>query len=195
MKGAYKITVPATVFPITLAEAKQHLKVDFTDEDTLIDIYIKGATEYVEEHTGRALLPQTIQHVMNCFPESTSKNPNAVLYLYRPPVRTLNNLDYVDFEGNNQNYNIIDDIVLDITSEPAQVARTGGNAWATTAQQPGAVKLTYISGYNDAANVPSPIRAAILLLIGELYERRENFVKSMPDAVGYLLAPYVIREF
>ncbi len=46
---------PATVEPVTLAEAKEHLRVTHAEDDDLIGRLITGAREFVEQQTGRAL--------------------------------------------------------------------------------------------------------------------------------------------
>lgn len=46
---------PATEEPVTLAEAKAHLRVTHAEDDALIGRLITGAREIVEQHTGRAL--------------------------------------------------------------------------------------------------------------------------------------------
>jgi hypothetical protein len=51
----------ATVEPITLDEAKAYMKVDYTDEDTLIGIIISAVREEVEEFTGLSLAINTIE--------------------------------------------------------------------------------------------------------------------------------------
>ena len=48
--------------PVTLDEAKAWLKVDFDDEDTLIENLITGVREKIEEFTGLALVEKTIEY-------------------------------------------------------------------------------------------------------------------------------------
>lgn len=47
--------------PLTLAEAKRHLRVDFADEDVYIAYLIKEAREQIEEETGVALAPKKLK--------------------------------------------------------------------------------------------------------------------------------------
>ena len=54
-----KLVTAASTYPVTLAEAKLHLRVDSTDEDTLITALITAATEMCEQKTGRAIMQQT----------------------------------------------------------------------------------------------------------------------------------------
>lgn len=55
--------------PITLAEAKSWLKVDYADEDSLIGMLISGVREQVEEFTGLSLIASTIEYFNDEIPE------------------------------------------------------------------------------------------------------------------------------
>jgi uncharacterized phiE125 gp8 family phage protein len=55
--------------PITLAEARAYLKVDYTDEDTLIGMIISGVREQVEAFTGLGIVARTIEYFNQEIPE------------------------------------------------------------------------------------------------------------------------------
>jgi hypothetical protein len=61
MSTSQKIIVPATTEPISLADAKAYLRVDFNDEDTVIQQLITRARAYAEMVTHRALATQSIR--------------------------------------------------------------------------------------------------------------------------------------
>ena len=54
--------------PLTLAEAKSHLRVDHGDEDTLIQSLITSARLHVETLTGRVLMTQSWRLVLDDWP-------------------------------------------------------------------------------------------------------------------------------
>jgi uncharacterized phiE125 gp8 family phage protein len=69
--------------------------------------------------------------------------------------------------------------------------------WPATADRPDAVRVTMTAGYGGPADVPAPLRAAILLMTGDLYRFRESVavgaaVAELPvsTSVGALIAPY-----
>jgi len=55
---ALELISPPAVEPVTLDEAKAHLKVDTTDDDALIATLISAARAKAEWHTGRAFVTQ-----------------------------------------------------------------------------------------------------------------------------------------
>jgi uncharacterized phiE125 gp8 family phage protein len=46
--------------PLTASEVKNYLKIDFSTDDTLINMLITGVREQIEEFTGLALIAKTI---------------------------------------------------------------------------------------------------------------------------------------
>ena len=57
--SSYQITTEPATEPLTLTEAKEHLRVDGTDEDTLITSIITVARKLCENYTNRAFITQT----------------------------------------------------------------------------------------------------------------------------------------
>jgi len=76
-------TAPA-VEPVTLTEAKQHLRVDIDDDDTYIEALIVAARQYAEEYLDRALISQQLAMRMDTFPYEFE--------LPRPPMATSGTL-------------------------------------------------------------------------------------------------------
>jgi hypothetical protein len=77
-------------------------------------------------------------------------------------------------------------------------------SWPTTIHQANAVRIRFRAGYIDAANSPPidsvdfPIKAAILLNLGNLYRNRETYVvgqavSGLPWAAEQLLRPYRVK--
>jgi hypothetical protein len=64
-------TVLPTDEPVTLAEAKTHLRIDHNDEDQLIQLWIRAAREYAESYTGRRFVTQTVTVKLDGFPNAT----------------------------------------------------------------------------------------------------------------------------
>jgi uncharacterized phiE125 gp8 family phage protein len=63
------VTTAPTSEPITRDEAKSFLRVDISDDDTLIDNLIQSAREFCEEYTGRTLINTTYKLSLDGFVE------------------------------------------------------------------------------------------------------------------------------
>src|SRR5262245_11010801 len=175
------ITAPA-VLPLTLTEVKQHLRVDYTEADDLITAYIEAATSYVQgefSYTGRALVTQTWQLVIDHFPVHEIKIP-------LPPLQSITSIEYDGTDG----LPIIlatDQYAVDDSSEPAWIVPTTAG-WPTAVLNAiNAVRIEFIAGYpatSDSppdlrANIPASIKQALLLLIGQFHEHREENVVGL----------------
>lgn len=158
-----KIIVPVATEPITLADAKLHLRVDLSTDDDLITALIKAAREQCEHETGRALAPQTLRLSLDKFPDDGIELP-------MPPVTSVTSIEYVDTAGNPQTLSG-SDYYLDDEQEPSWIVPAYGLDWPGTNDEANAVVVTYVAGYTDC---PELLRAWMLLRIGDLYRSRES---------------------
>jgi len=196
-----QVTPPASE-PITLDEAKAHLRQDVSAEDSLIETLIQVAREHTENVTGRALITQTWKYALDDFPPFYWQPHNHrhhvhdqhAIRLPKAPVQSVESVEYVAPDGSNQT---VDASVyrVDSVSEPARVTEADGSHWPTTNSVTNAVTLTFKAGYGDtASDVPAAIRQAILLLIGHWYDHRRTVegdgMAEMPMSAKSLLAPY-----
>lgn len=175
---ALKLITPPTTLAVSLAEAKLHLRVDGTDEDTLITACIIAATEYAEQATGRAIMPQTWELTLDAFP--------AAFPLTRTPVASVTSVKYYDQDGVQQTLGTAR-YMLDNADDfgPAKVVPVYGDIWPATRCQTNAVALRYQAGWPDAASVPDSIKAWIKLQVGAMYENRQAEGAVQTYALGF----------
>ena len=157
-----KISTAVATEPISVAEAKLHLRVDHSTEDTLISALITAAREECEHLLERALAPQTLELSIDEFPDDGIK-------LLRPPVSSITSIIYVDGDGDEQTMDALT-YYLDNSQEPCWVIPVYGGSWPSTRAEANAVRVTYVAGY---ATCPEAIRAWMLLRVGTLYRHRE----------------------
>lgn len=154
-------TGPATE-PVTLTEAKLHLKVDVTDDDDLIETLIASAREAAELQTGRSLLEQTWRKTLDEFPDA--------IQLDCPPIIEVTSVKYIDEDGVQQTLNSIS-YQVDTESEPGWVVPAYGYDWPETRDQANAVEVVYKAGYDEC---PKAIKQWILTQIGNGYANRQS---------------------
>lgn len=184
-------TVPGEE-PITLAEAKSHLRVTTDDDNALLEALISAARQLVETHTNRALITQTWQWRLDTFPSWGLRIPHA-------PLVSVSSIQYVDGDGATQTL-ATTEYTVDAKSDPGRITPAYGKSWPNTRWQMNAVIITFVAGYGNAAAVPYQIKQAMLLVLGELYERREaaiagTIINEVPLGVRALLMPYTLIEY
>lgn len=165
-----KRTVGPTEEPVSLAEVKNHLRVDVSDDDTLIGGLIQAAREYIEETTHRALVTQTWTLSLENWPRGDR------IVLPRPPAISVTSVVYIDSDGDSNtfaaaNYNV------DTVCEPGELVLAYGCSWPSGTLRPmSPITVIYQAGYGAAALVPQHLKQAILLLAAHWYENRETSV-------------------
>jgi uncharacterized phiE125 gp8 family phage protein len=183
------LTLPAET-PLSLAEAKAHLRVDHADEDGLITALIEAATRHLDGRDGilnRALVTQDWEYRIAAFPAC------GAIKLPFPPLQSVTAVSYVDAAGAVQTLPS-SDYVVDTATYEGQIRRAFGIAWPATRCEEHAVRVTFKAGYGTASAVPAPIKQAMKFMIGHFYENREAVGEAafaeLPMAVRYLLGPY-----
>lgn len=190
---------PPSTEPITLGEAKAHLRVDLTDDDALITALIVAARQYAESETGRSLITQSWRLILDGFPGGrgpgtngsiSSLLPGNAILLDQAPVQFISSIQYLDTGGAWQTLPE-SEWVAELQSAPARITPAFGKTWPAVLPQIGSVKVEFVAGYGDAAAVPQGIKIWMLLRLGALYENREEVSAMRQGKIEPL--PYVDR--
>jgi uncharacterized phiE125 gp8 family phage protein len=194
MRPSLKQTVAPASEPLTLVEAKAHLRVDSSAEDDLITSLIEAARRMAEAYTQRQLVTATYTLTLDDFPDSYGD-----ICLPRTPLGSVSSIAYTDVAGDSQTlattvYEVIDDDVS------ASVVLKPGQRWPSVqVDKRHAVVVTFTAGYGSSgSDVPESARAAMLLIVGNLYENREaateRSMSSLPMGVKALLDTISVKE-
>ncbi len=184
------ITVPAALTLVTLVDAKAHLRVDFSDDDTLITGLISAAESLLDGYAGivgRALLNQTWQQQFSSFSDR--------LDLQVPIASSIATVTY--FDRVNTTQTLASSVYQMLSDELGSfVTLKADQAWPTTYSRVDAVTVQWVAGYGaGSAAVPGAIITAIKLLVSHWYENRgpvtmDTKSQEMPLSVKALLAPF-----
>lgn len=165
------LVTAAAVEPVTLAEAKAHLRIEPTDDDTLITALIVAARDWCESYANRQYIEATWKYTLDeSFPD--------VIELPRPPLLSVTNIKYYDDDG----------VLQTMSASIYQVSISGvcgfvkpayDQSWPAVREQYDCIQVTYKAGYGSAAaNVPETAKVAIKMLVAHLYNNREAAVEK-----------------
>lgn len=178
-------TQPA-VEPVTLAEAKAHCRVDATDDDAYIQNLVAMAREYVEDYIDRTLVQTQWVMRFDRFPPSGIQ----AVELPRPPMVTSGTATAVSVTftaeaGATGSWSSAE-FRVDRHATPGTVQPVYGGTYPAHRHDDNAVSVTWWAGYGaDGSAVPQRIKNAILLIVGEWYDKRSTAV--IPEAAKQLL--------
>lgn len=162
------VTAPA-VEPLTLAEAKRHLRVEHDDENDLIVDALKAAREFVETFTGRVLITQTWDLKLAAF-------PCGAIHLPMAPVSAVSTITYLDTAGASQTWSAS----LYRTSLPTGpkamrgcITPAYGESYPSTYGVVDAVAVRFVAGYGTTgAALPAALRQAIKVVLTHVWSER-----------------------
>lgn len=162
MPLSYQQVTGVTVEPVSVALAKQHLRVYFDQDDAYIGQLITAARQYVEKHTNRAIFNRQMLLTLDYFPwpgwDSTTGSTahdyfmhwyyrGLTIRLPMPATVSVQSIMYLATDGvttmtiDPQNY------IVDTVSEPARIAPRPGYTWPYQQNYvPGQVHVNYTAG-------------------------------------------------
>lgn len=187
-----KVITAAIEDPVTLAEAKTHLREDGSDQDSLITDLISAATEHAESFMGRALISRTLDYYLDTFP-----GDDEAIKLPLPPLIEVTGVFYIDADGVEQEFT---DFEVDTAGAPGRIYTGPNTDWPDPRVSANAVRVRYRAGYVDTdpspntGSVPKDIKAAIKLIVGTLYENRETVVTGQSAVMMPLSAEHLLRR-
>lgn len=185
---AWKVTTAPAKEVWTLNEVKNYLKVDTSADDTLITTLLQSAREVAERYLNQALITQTIT-------EKLDRLSSPVIYLSVSPVIAVSSFQYANSQNTTQTYDAAN-YVVDTFDKPARLSVAYGKTWPTLYGNINDVTITYTAGYStEPSGVPMQIRQAVLMMVADGYDNREDYIKKLPTASEYLLDQYRVQLF
>lgn len=169
-RSLVRVTQP-TVEPVSLADAKLHLRIDTTAEDSLIVALIGAAREWCEAYSRRTFVHTQWRMSLDGF--------SADIRLPRPPVATA--AGFTTVEISYVSTDTMGSLVLpagqyrvDRSSTPGVLRPLYGQTWPPHLIDFNSVTATWWAGYgSDGTKVPKVVSPAVLMVAAHLWQNRE----------------------
>lgn len=195
----YEVITPPAIYPISLADVKDHLKLDPNDDsqDLYLEFLICSVTKYGESYMKRIFINTKFRTYRDIF--------NNYIKLRRSKLQSLDLFEY-----------LVNDV---FTTVPADLYyntdETGFSKIVLKADEfyptdiddrMQAIKIEFTAGYGEEENdVPCDLRLALLNHIAKVYENRgdcdadisttDNIEKFLPQTVLGIYEMYRIRDY
>lgn len=163
--------------PVSLVEVKSHLKLVGDDEDSMLTIYIKAATNVCESYTGLSFTEQTRTVSLNSFP------CGGVILPYGP-VTSVDSFDYVDADDADQVLEVDTGFTADNTGGLYKLNAV--DSWPVGGKN---LIVGYTAGY---ATTPAELKLAVLQCVADIYEGRQGEGGMISNATRVLLDAYKV---
>lgn len=176
---------PATKV-VSVDDIKAQLRIDSSDEDTLLGYYIDAATDMAENYCNRHFITHQYKLYFN---EQVNK---ASLIFPNCTLEEAGSNKPVNWIDANDAAQSSDKAYIDAFSNPSLVYLSSD--FPGTTLKDNAANTFYFwfnTGYGAAsADVPEAIKQAIKLIVADMYYFREDRKRQFPMASQILLQPY-----
>jgi len=165
-------TVAPTAQVVTLTEAKNYLRVDYDEDNDLIEALIATAQTRLEQYAGVAMTPRTLKVVAYV---------DEFIELPYTPTNTISLVEY----WNNESWitmTVGDYEVLGDTTKKIYMVANGEMEY----------RFTYTCGY---ATTPKTMKTALLKCLADLYEYRESSVESSKPNANLTTAYELMKPY
>lgn len=219
-----ELETASTTDVVSLATAKSHLRVTHDADDTLITNQISAATEMAENYVCSKFIDETYKLYMEDWGDvyvsntwnlgggyyDTLKGPNAFRYggyfskytglsqivLPFAPLSSVTHIKYYDTDNSQQTWSDTNYNVFKFRNQKGFIEIKNNIDVPSLYPRANAIEIQFVCGYgSDATSTPTPIAQAILLIVGHMYEKREDTISRLPKASEYMLDPYRIKEY
>ena len=210
MSGLTITTAPQNE-PLDAAETISYLRIDSGVDTTLIDNLIQAARFWAEDYTNRTFLTTVFTLSLDGigyvdvplkegFHTGYSDTPSVnYIELPRSPVQSVTSIK--SFADDNTATTLAaSNYYVDTVRVPARIVLRDGGSWPTDLRNANGIEVLYTAGYGASrADIPEPIRVAMLEYVTFMYEHRGDFERFPPPkppmSLQMLLQPYVIMRY
>jgi hypothetical protein len=198
-------TTPPAAQPVTLAQAKSHLRITWTNDDAYVTTLIAASSQYCQVLAKRTFVNTGYTMVDDAFPFTMGSSNRQIRQFYgqfqggqgavypgvlalnsgiitfpRAPVVSVQSVVYLDANGVTQTWSPSNYVVT--PGAPGRMSPTFGTIWPVTLPVIGAVSIQFTAGYGpDGTTVVESDQQAVLMYLGHLWENREAVGVAMSE--------------
>lgn len=207
--AVYVRTVAPTVEPVSLSEIKQHLRVDGADEDAYLTALITAGREMLCRLLSKSLITETWTLTLDDWPqdgaaddwwEGVREGPISMLAarfvaVERAPFIAIQSVALLDEDNASTAWASAGWYATKHHSF-GRLHPKRGHVFPPRLRDWGGIVITFTAGYGPtAADVPLPIRSALMQLVGHWFENRLPASECasrdlMPMGLGSIIAQY-----
>ena len=182
------MTIPPAVEPVSVADAKAHMRIEGSDEDVLIASLLLTSRLHIEVALSLALITQSWTMTLDRWP--TGRDVELPL----TPLRSVDEVRVKNAAGvaiavPAEGY------LVDLASRPARLVWNNIVPPVPHVRAKG-IEIDMTAGFGSTGDsVPAPLKHAILMLTAHWYEHRDpgeigSDDARIPDAVSALINPF-----
>ncbi|NBX73709.1 MAG: hypothetical protein EB121_03685 [Alphaproteobacteria bacterium] len=198
------LTAPVSE-PVSLSEAKNFLRVDYTHEDALITSLITAAREWAENYTRRAMPTQSWRLWLDEWPVAheawwhgtregaISASQSTHVELPKAPLQSIAQVRTFAADDTATVFSA-SNYLVDTASAPGRLVLRDGQSWPQPGRNARGIAIDFTAGYSS---VPSSLKAAMLQLVALWFGERGVVAgarSTPPLSLTHILDTYRVRS-
>ena len=176
---ALKIKTPPASEPVSLAEAKNYLRITDSDDDALINSLVTAIRQKAETWTRRSLITQTWTLWLDSVPAS------VMLSIPFSPLQSVTHIKSYDSANTVSTFDS-SKYLVDGASIPGRIGLNDGQTWPNALRRMNALEIEFVAGFGDESSVPETIKQGILQWVKLLFANKSKLYESDESTSGLL---------
>lgn len=181
-----KVLSRSTDYQVLPADVRAQMRTYDTSEDNLISLYIAAAVENIESAI-KATLPETqFVQVFTGYP-AVDRQKRRPIYLYRPPVVSVDKFEYKDVNGNWQTMTEGTDYLVDLDGDEPALYPMPGQDWIdqNLYDGPSNLRATFTC---SMGTLPSMLKLCVIQIAATAFKVRASITdidyKNLPGSAS-----------
>ena len=173
------IKTPPVSEPVSLAEAKNYLRITDSDDDALINSLVTAIRQKAETWTRRSLITQTWTLWLDSVPGSVT------LSIPLSPLQSVTHIKSYDSTNTVSTFDS-SKYLVDGASTPGRIGLNDGQTWPNGLRRMNVLEIEFVTGFGDESSVPETIKQGILQWVKLLFANKSKLYESDESTSGLL---------